>query len=194
LPKEKIMMKRAIIDSYKELFIKNTEWFTESVSAYYKPHFFETIDPRGEEISIDVKKYFHQVPEWTETSIENDLIASKLWQDILKEVIVYRIQESPHCFGDRNEDNDVLVKSYIECVPGGHIKSAYFKGGGHGADGAIVFHEPCIKKTTHFPLEVGYCTSDQFLYHLLTSHCIARLPYGCDHIIYFETLEDYNCL
>ena len=189
------MMKRATIETYKKLFIENTKWFTEAVSEYYKPHFFETIDPRGKEISIDVKNYFHQVPEWIDTSIENDLIASKLWQDILRGVIVYRIQESPFCFGDKHtKDNDELVKSYIDCVPGNHIKSAYFKGGGHGADGVIEFYEPCIKKTTHFPLEVGYCTSDQFLYHFLTSHCIARLPYCCNHIIYFETLEDYNCL
>ena len=147
---------------------------------------FCTLNPIGCD-PIEIKDYFHQIWEAREDTIEDLYICSILWQRILNGNIKYIIQETPCCFSDKEIDkNRELVKSYVDCVATIDIIDADFWGGTQGADGFIKFKEPPIFRQTHFPLEIGYCSSDQFLYHIGMNNAIARLPYGKEYIIFFE--------
>lgn len=139
------------------------------------------------DLDLNVGPFFNQTFKYHGDSIENKILCGLLWQYILNENLKYIIQETPQCFCDNKiKENDELVKSYITNVKNSDIIEACFCGGNQDEDGYIKFKNPPIDKCTSFPLEIGYCDIKQFYFDLMQYHCIARLPYNSDHIVYFE--------
>ncbi len=183
------MLHKEIISCFTQVLEEYPQKSGEQLQAYkdYECTVECTNSPK-----ISVKDYFHQSFDRFKPSIIENLICSWLWQEILRGNLSYRIQETPQCFPDKEiENNKDLVKSYIDCVTDKNIIDADFWGGTQGEDGFIKFAKPIGEKhrRLYFPLEVGYCKSTQFYYHIKISNCIARLPYGKDYIIYFEYLK-----
>lgn len=179
--------------SFKEEFRKKPEFYGKMMSVFDK--YRCTIKPGDDDIGpLKIFPYFCQMWDGQpETIIEEDFICAVLWQRIIQGKIQYRIQESPQCFkDDMIKENQSLVKSYITHCLSSEIEDADFWGGTQGEDGFVKFKNAPIHKEINFPLEIGYIKPSQFYYHIYYKHCIARLPYDCDYIIYFEDLEIGN--
>lgn len=188
------MLKREILEGVEYWLENFPEKVGQALSVYKKDCTISQICPRKKEpLILSIKPYFQQNWDGKKDKMEESIICSFMWQRILRGDINYSIQETPQCYSDNEvEANDQLVKSYINCVRGNKIIDACFIGGTQGADGHIQFKKPPMKRSTCFPLEIGYCHATQFYYNIMVNGSIARLPYGMDYIVYFENTKSMS--
>ncbi|MFH1673638.1 MAG: hypothetical protein ABIF87_09490 [Pseudomonadota bacterium] len=141
-------------------------------------------------ISYPFIDFICQTPKKMEINLIDQIEASLLWQRILSNKIQYRFilcKETPKKDSDI-EGNNSIISDLVSLYPE-YIRDAEFHGGKFGADGFIEFIKPPLSSKKHFPLEVGYCKSDQILTHIFENQCFARFPYGYRYIVIFEETE-----
>ncbi|VFQ45925.1 hypothetical protein [Desulfoluna butyratoxydans] len=145
-------------------------------------------DNNGIEIPfIDI---YCQLPKNMELNFIDIIEASLAWQQILLGKLQYGFISIPdQAKKDADiEGNNSIISNLVNLYPG-QIIEANFTGGNFGADGYIEFAKPPISKKTIFPLEVGYCKSDQIMTHIFQNQCFARFPYDYAFIVIFEDTE-----
>jgi hypothetical protein len=142
------------------------------------------------DISIPLIDIYCQLPRGLELNLIDLIEAALAWQRILSNKLLYRFVKINN-FPKRDSDivgNNLIVKELKELYPD-QIIDAEFSGGKFGADGFIEFAEPPISRRILFPLEVGYCKSDQILTHIFKHQCFARFPYKHKFIVLFEDTD-----
>lgn len=184
-------MLKAPLLAVAEEWLANDPLLVSSALRIYKNNLhLDLLLEEGGELSIDPKPYFQQLWKPQEETISEKIICAILWQHVVSNRLSYICQETPRCHADKEIVlNSNLLSSY-KTQTGLGIKKTEFSGGNHGPDGYVEFYEPPIRNHTYFPVEFGYCHSTQMLYNLMTYRCCARLPYGADHILFFEIVDD----
>lgn len=141
-------------------------------------------------ISIPFIDIYCQVPKGIEKNLFDLIEAAIAWQRVLSNKLKYGFilcKSAPKRDADK-DGNSAILKELISLYQN-DIVNAEFCGGNFGSDGYIEFKNPPIATKKIFPLEVGYCKSDQILTHIFNLQCFARFPYNYNFIIFFEDIE-----
>ncbi|GIU31080.1 hypothetical protein TUM4637_22460 [Shewanella hafniensis] len=146
----------------------------------------------GDTVSMPFIDIYCQKPKGMEINLIDWIEAALAWQRVLSNTMIYKFIQCPALAKkDANiKGNNQIISSLTELYSG-IIKDSGFYGGNYGADGHIEFFKPPLSNNTYFPLEVGYCSSDQINTHIFTNNCFARLPYNSEYIVIFEVIQNY---